>query len=98
MAGINLQGLEEKFQLLLKKLRYLQEENQRLGQTVERQQSEIIQQQSSLIALEDKVKMLKIAASADGDSRHITEGRKALRSTINSYIRDLDRCIARLNE
>jgi hypothetical protein len=96
MAVVNLQALEEKFQLLLKKLYHLQEENQLQKETIKRQQIEIEEQQSSLTALEDKVKMLKIAASADGGG--MREGRKELRSTINSYIRELDRCIARLNE
>lgn len=90
--------LEEKFQSLLKKMQYLKQENERLQLTVTRQQTEFSQQQDRIKEMENSVALLKITGSAASDGHEDPERRKVLRSTINKYIREIDHCIAQLND
>ena len=47
-----------------------------------------------LIALKDKVKLMKISKSIDSSKHDL----KASRLEINKYIREIDKCIALLNK
>jgi len=98
MEVVLISRLEEKFQLLLKKMQYLQEENERLRLTVARQQTESGEQATKIRELENNMALQKIAGAAGSDGHDDSERRKQLRSTINKYIREIDHCIAQLNE
>lgn len=84
--------------MLFKKMQYLQEENHRLRDTLKNQQSESERQQNSLKELENKMALLKIAGTSGGDGGKSAEFRKELRQTVTQYIREIDHCIASLNE
>lgn len=89
--------LEEKLQLLLKKLQLLQEENSRLRRQVTQQQEQYLQACAKAEDLENQAALLRIASRA-GTTGMPDEARVELRSTINRYIREIDHCIAQLNE
>jgi hypothetical protein len=98
MSTVLISRLEEKVELLLKKMQYLKEENQRLQSTVDQQQAEMQSQQESLRELEQKITLLNVAASAHTDGENSQELRKRMRHAINQYIREIDHCLTQLNE
>lgn len=90
--------LEEKFQLLLKKMQFLKEENARLQLSVEQYEQESARWKEKMKEMEQSATVLGIAGSASLDREQDPERRKLLRSTINKYIREIDHCIAQLND
>ncbi|WP_143304726.1 hypothetical protein [Chitinophaga vietnamensis] len=95
-----IQRVEEKLHLLLKKLQQVQGENVLLKEEIQSQQQELQQQQLAIQGLEDKLRLMKIAASAQGTNTVAEEDeafRKEIRGKINDYIKEIDRCIALLN-
>lgn len=95
-----IQRIEDKLQLLLKKLQQVQAENALLKEQVQTQEQELAARQQAIAALEDKLHMVKIAGAAQGTPMSATddeEFKKEMRSKINDYIREIDRCIALLN-
>lgn len=99
MADIILSRLEEKFQLVLKKMQLLQEENKRLEQTLAEKTIDLDVQQRKLEELKHQLTTQKIAANTLSEgveaSGHI---RGELKRTLNKYIKEIDHCIAQLNE
>lgn len=98
MATILISRLEEKFQLLLKKMQSLQDENNRLQNIIAQQQKASEADQNNVRELEHKLALLKITTGQIQEGRGSAETRKHLKSTINKYIREIDHCISRLNE
>ncbi|PSL49951.1 hypothetical protein CLV51_1011292 [Chitinophaga niastensis] len=95
-----IQRVEEKLLLLVKKHQQLQAENVLLKEEVKIQQQELQQQQQGLQGLEDRLQLMKIASTAQGGTSIATEDeafKKEIRSKINDYIKEIDRCIALLN-
>lgn len=98
MSGINLSNMEHNFQLLLKRMRFLYAEKQKLEQKVLEGQEDIAGQQARITELEEKIKMLKMSVhSGDGTPADNTF-KKEMRSTLNAYIQEIDNCIAILNK
>jgi hypothetical protein len=90
--------LEEKFQLLLKKMQFLKEENARLLLSLEQHEQETARWKEKVREMEQSAAVVSIAGSASTDGEQDPERRKLLRSTINKYIREIDHCIAQLND
>ncbi|HEX5551870.1 MAG TPA: hypothetical protein VFX43_01395 [Chitinophagaceae bacterium] len=97
MAAV-ISRLEEKFQLLLKKVQLLQEENQRLQNAVLEGQKQLQETREAVKELESKIALSKIATTTGNHGPGSQDQRAELRSTINKYIREIDHCIAQLNE
>jgi hypothetical protein len=96
----HIQRIEEKLQLLLKKLQQEQAENAWLKEQVQHQQQEVRAQQQTIIQLEQKLRLAKIATVAAGPPASPEEDedfKKEMRTKINDYIKEIDRCIAILN-
>lgn len=91
----SIQRFEEKLQWLAKKHQTLREENAALKSQVSEQQAEIKNLQNALAILENKLHLLKIAAGKNGERDE--EEKKELRTVLNHYIKEIDRCIALLN-
>lgn len=98
MSTVLISRLEEKVQLLLKKMQFLKEENQRLQATVDEQQSELQHQHDHVGELQHKLTLLNVVASTRSDGEDTQELRKRMRHTINQYIREIDHCLTQLNE
>ena len=88
-----LKRIQEKLQLLLKRHAALQKENAKLKEQLEEVSRQNNVQQENLDSLKQKVDVLKLHT---GD---MTEAdRKELEKRINSYLKEIDRCIALLGE
>lgn len=89
----HLQRVSEKLQLLLKRYKALQKDNERLKQELfDLKQADAARAQQ-LEDLEQKVIILKTATN------NMTEqDKKDLEKKLNQYIREIDRCIAVLSE
>ena len=89
------QNIEEKVRRLIllyddikKKKEILEEENIQL-------KKEISEKVDSLKELEESIKLIRISKSTDTQD---AEKNKASRQKINEYVREIDKCIALLNE
>lgn len=85
--------IQEKIQQLLKHQHLLQKENKELKVVLEKMRAESSQQQDIIQDLKQKVEILKISSGKweEGD-------KKQFEKRINSYIREIDRCITLLSE
>lgn len=98
MAELSISRLEEKIQLLLKRMENVREENQRLQENVEQKQELLLQEQVHAKEMEHQIALLKIANAQSSGGVQPAETKRALKSAINQYIHEIDNCIARLNE
>lgn len=98
MTDIILSRLEQKFQLLLKKMQFLQEENTKLVKDLVQEKEKLKEQEDHLKELEHQMALQKIAANTIGTKEVEAGDRSELKRTLNTYIREIDHCIARLNE
>lgn len=95
-----IQRIEDKLQLLLKKLQQVQGENVLLKEQIQQQEGELTARQQAISILENKLQLAKIAGAAQGSPATREEDddfKKEMRSRINDYVREIDRCIALLN-
>lgn len=94
-----IQSIEDKLQQLFRKLQLAQADNATLREQLKAQQEELLQQQSTIESLDEKLKLAKIATATQGNGLSEDEEafRREVRGKINDYIREIDRCIALLN-
>lgn len=94
-----IQSIEDKLQQLFRKLQLVQADNATLREQLQQQQEELLQQQSTIQTLDEKLKLSKIATATQGNGLSEDEDafRREVRGKINDYIREIDRCIALLN-
>ena len=83
------------------KVKGLMDSNTQLSIQKENLENEIVQltsvieqQKTELESFDEKVKMLKMAKSLEGDS----ESNKEMKLKINELVREIDKCIALLNK
>ncbi len=81
-------------QNLLKAHLELQEQNKTLNQKIRGMESELYQKNSELAQLERELKTARIAQGISKNS----EGADLAKAQISSLVREIDRCIALLNE
>ena len=84
----NIKRINDKLQRLLKSYQLLQKENKKQGQQIKELQGFETKYKSEIETLQEKVGILKAAAGKMGDT-----DRKAFEKNINSYIREIDKCI-----
>jgi uncharacterized coiled-coil protein SlyX len=95
-----IQRIEDKLQLLVKKLQQVQGENVLLREQIRLNEEELSAQNDAIATLSGKLQMTKIAGSTQGapsTKEDDDEFKKEMRNRINDYIREIDRCIAILN-
>lgn len=98
MPELSISRLEEKIQLLLKKMQYVQEENRRLQENIQQQQIQLQQEQTHTKEVERQIALLKITNAQGSAEAQPLVAKRALKSAINEYIHEIDHCIAQLNE
>ena len=86
--------IQEKLQLLQKQYLQLQRENDRLAQQHQQFQEKDRLQQFRIEELERHLELAK----ATRPSKMKEEDRQALEKRINQYLKEIDKCIALLNE
>lgn len=92
--AVLLQNLDEKVDRLLEANNDLKEENTRLNQHTEELKSALASSQTAIVALEDEIKMLKMANSVAGVSDKNTE----MKLKINELVKEIDKCMSLLTD
>ena len=90
---VQLTRIQEKLQQVLKDHSSLQKENLRLKEELDKNRSQAFVHQQNIEDLKQQVDVLKIT-SGDWDPTD----KKEFEKRINSYIKEIDRCIALLSE
>lgn len=90
---IIIQGLSDKVRKLGERQRILVAENERLKSSNQQLEVEISTQKKANHILDEQNKVAKIARSVSPD----TEDRKEERKKLNELVREIDKCIALLN-
>ncbi|HEX6849212.1 MAG TPA: hypothetical protein VF144_19640 [Chitinophagaceae bacterium] len=90
---IQLKRIQDKLQQLLKDYAALQKENLRLKEELDKNRAQSFTNQQTIEDLKQQVDVLKITSGdwEEGD-------KKEFEKRINSYIKEIDRCIALLSE
>jgi cell division septum initiation protein DivIVA len=89
----HLKLIQDKLQQLLKQYTALQKENSLLKEELEKNKDQSLQHQQSVIHLKQKVDVLKLNAGEMNEA-----DKKDIEKRINSYLKEIDRCIALLGE
>jgi len=87
-------SLQSKLTRLLSKYELLQIENQQLLEKSEKLVLEVQKKRESISAIEDRYESLKIANAIVGSK----EDKHTTKLKINTLIREIDKCIAQLDE
>lgn len=90
---IQLKRIQDKLQQMLKQYAVLQKENTRLKEELQRDTKNTLVNQQNIDDLKQQVEVLKIT-SGNWDETD----RKEFEKRINSYIKEIDRCITLLSE
>ena len=90
---VQLKRIQEKLQQVLKDHSALQKENLRLKEELDKNRTHSFANQQTIEDLKQQVDVLKIT-SGDWDPND----KKEFEKRINSYIKEIDRCIALLSE
>ena len=89
----HLKRIQDKLQQLLKQHTVLQKENSLLKEELEKNKDQSLQHQQSVIHLKQQVDVLKLNAGEMNET-----DKKNIEKRINSYLKEIDRCIALLGE
>jgi DNA topoisomerase IB len=90
---LQLKSIHSKLQQLLKEHQSLLRENQQLRQELDDIRGQYRQQQDSMNNLEQQVQVLKYTGGEMSEAE-----RKEFEKKINSYVREIDRCITMLSQ
>ena len=90
-AEQHLKRIQDKLQQLLKQHSFLQKENNRLKEELETTKEQTLIQQQNISNLKQQVEVLKLNAGEMGEV-----DKKEFEKRINSYIKEIDKCIAML--
>jgi inorganic pyrophosphatase len=86
--------LESKFKDLVERYLFLKEENDILLANIEKVQQESILKEEKLSQEREKYRLLKIAKTIDGG----IQDSKETKQKINALIREIDKCIVKLDQ
>ena len=89
----HLKRIQDKLQQLLKNYSALQKENDRLKHELEKDHKEAKEQQKKIEELKQQADILRLNAGEMSDI-----DKKEFEKRINSYLREIDRCIVLLSE
>lgn len=89
-----LAAFESKLQRLAAEHRSLKEQNARLREDLDRKQAELMQAHKALLDLQENYDHLRMARYLNASPRE----RRITRQYIDRLVREIDRCLALLNE
>ena len=95
--SINLESvdlLESKLKNLVERYVFLKEENDILLANIDKLQNLVSQYQEELKSEKEKYRLLKIAKTIEGS----TKDSKETKNKINALVREIDKCIVKLNQ
>lgn len=83
--------LRQKAEKLVEKHELLTKENENLTNEIVQLKEEFAEKNQQLVAMNDKMNLLKIAGSVDNEST------KDVKLKINEMVREIDKCIAQIS-
>jgi chromosome segregation ATPase len=86
--------LEDKLKLLLERYQFLKEENDILIENINKLQNKALFLEEEMNSEKEKYRLLKIAKTIDGSR----SDSKETKQKINALIREIDKCIVKLNQ
>lgn len=86
--------LEDKLKILLERYQFLQEENDILIENLNNIQNKALSLEEELISEREKYRLLKVAKTISGSR----SDSKETKQKINALIREIDKCIVKLNQ
>jgi uncharacterized protein YlxW (UPF0749 family) len=89
--SILVSGVKKKAERLTGKYTLLVEKNDKLSNEIEKIKQELNEKNQQVSELNNKIKLLKIVKSVDGEST------KEVKLKINEMVREIDKCIAQIN-
>jgi hypothetical protein len=89
----HLKRIQDKLQQLLKQYTVVQKENVRLKDELDSAQQKLLTQQKKAEELKQQVSVLKLGTGEMSEA-----DKKEFEKKINSYLKEIDRCIAMLGE
>jgi chromosome segregation ATPase len=92
-AEVRIRRIQDKLQQLLRQRDLLQKENGRLKEDLGQLQSALLERTAKLEQLQSQVEVLRVTKVVMSD-----EEKRALEKRLGQYIREIDRCIAMLEE
>ncbi|HAG17205.1 MAG TPA: hypothetical protein DCG69_11905 [Bacteroidales bacterium] len=92
-ASILISGIEYKIKLLAENNKTLLEENRKLKKQNSELNELIRKQQDELIALDERIAVLKVSKTLDSDT-----DRQSAKIKINELVREIDECLNLLNK
>lgn len=90
---LKIKDIQNKLQLVVKKYVTLEKENQRLTKELNKNSEQYVQQQQIIDTLKQQMEITKISAGNWNE-----KDKKEFEKRINSYIKEIDRCITLLSE
>ncbi|MES1218131.1 MAG: hypothetical protein ABUT20_21680 [Bacteroidota bacterium] len=88
-----LKRIQDKLQQLLKQHTSLQKENKQLQEELDKTKEQVTHHQQNISSLKQQVEVLKLNAGEMSET-----DKKDFEKRINSYLKEIDRCIALLGE
>jgi len=86
--------LQNKLERLVSKYQEVKSTNLQLKEKLLSSQEQLKKEQQNILELKEKNKILKLSASLNGEEQDA----QAARQRINELVREIDKCIALLNE
>ena len=87
-------GLEKKINTILHHQEVLKATNVALTEQIDRQQQELLEQQSQIVSWSERYDTLKLANAMLGSDKY----KRETKLKINALIRDIDHCIGQLSD
>ncbi len=89
----NINRINQKFQQLMKQYRHLQKENEQLQISLDKMKEDFSNEISRTEQLKQQVAILKTSVGTMNES-----DKKIFEKNINTYIKEIDKCIALISE
>ncbi|MEI9946091.1 MAG: hypothetical protein WDN26_17945 [Chitinophagaceae bacterium] len=89
----HIKRIQDKLQQVLKRFAVLQKENQSLKEELNSNRRNSLQYQENAEQLKQKIEILKYSGGEMGDAE-----KKQFEKRINTYLKEIDRCIVMLGE
>lgn len=89
-----IESIESKVKRLVLLYKQIKQENSQLENENKSLQLELAKKEQQIVELEEKIKVIKITHLVSSSD----EDKKRVKIKINEYVREIDRCIALLNQ
>ena len=90
--GVQIQHIQEKLQQLLEQLQHVKKENTQLKKEIEQYQAQMIAKDKQMQSIQQQADIVRL------DSSNWTfEEKREMEKRINTYLKEIDKCLSLLN-